>query len=213
MFSPVILVALAVGYLLGSIPFGLLLTRLSGRGDVRDTGSGNIGATNVLRHAGKKLGALTLACDLLKGTAGVFAGMSVVGALGGDLATALNGAVFGGLGAFLGHLYPVWLRFKGGKGVATLIGVLLGLDWRLAVAFCACWVVTAAIGRISSLSALVATAVVFLLGWFMEPRVMALTLSVMSLLVFWRHRENITRILGGEEPRIGARKSETAGDT
>lgn len=205
--------AIVVGYLLGSVPFGLVLTRLSGRGDVRDTGSGNIGATNVLRHAGKPLAAVTLLCDLLKGTLGVFAGASVVLALGGGESDAALGAILGGFGAFLGHLYPVWLGFKGGKGVATLIGVLLGYDWILAIAFCLCWLAAAAIGRISSLSALVATGVVFILGWFLEPSAMALALSVMSLLVAWRHRENITRILAGEEPKIGASKTPTESNT
>ncbi len=209
MLSIAALAALLIGYLFGSIPFGLVLTRLTGRGDVRNTGSGNIGATNVLRHAGKTLAAVTLLCDLLKGTVGVFAGASIVLALGGSESDGTLGALLGGLGAFLGHLYPVWLGFKGGKGVATLIGVLLGYDWALAVAFCLCWLLVAAIGRISSLSALVSTVAVFLLSWIIEPPAMALALSVMSLLVLWRHRENITRILAGEEPKIGAGKKDT----
>ncbi len=209
----------AAGYLLGSIPFGLLLSRLAGHGDVRSTGSGNIGATNVLRHAGKTLGALTLVCDMLKGTAGVLAGWflldvimsgSPVPPFSSENNIALYGSVSGGIGAFLGHLYPVWLRFKGGKGVATLIGVLLGFDWRLAFVFCACWLVAAALGRISSLAALTATGLIAVFGWVMKPFVMAVAISVMSLLVVYRHRDNIARLRRGEEAKIGARAASQA---
>ena len=144
------LLALGLGYLLGSIPFGLILTRLAGHGDLRDIGSGNIGATNVLRTGNKKLAALTLLLDALKGTAAV-----LIGARFGP-----DAAILGGLGAFLGHLFPVWLGFRGGKGVATYIGVLLGLYWPGAIAFCAIWLVVAAVTRYSSLSALVASAAI-----------------------------------------------------
>jgi glycerol-3-phosphate acyltransferase PlsY len=215
-FLMIITVPYVAGYLLGSIPFGLLFSRMAGHGDVRETGSGNIGATNVLRHAGKKLGALTLLCDMLKGTAGVLLGGYLFSAMmtnsqfppfNSQEYVLLFGSVSGGVGAFLGHLYPVWLRFKGGKGVATLIGVLLGFDWQLAVAFCLCWLAVAGIGRISSLAALVAAILVAVLGWLIEPFITALAISVMSLLVIYRHRENISRLTRGEEPKIGATAS------
>ncbi|MGI9407961.1 MAG: glycerol-3-phosphate 1-O-acyltransferase PlsY [Hyphomicrobiaceae bacterium] len=220
----IVAVPYLAGYFIGSIPFGLLLSRLAGHGDVRATGSGNIGATNVLRHAGKFLGGLTLVLDLLKGTAGVLAGSYLFHVMMAHNPVppfdtvenvTLFGSALGGIGAFLGHLYPVWLRFQGGKGVATLIGVLLGFDWRLAAAFCATWLATALIGRISSLSALVATALVLLGAWLAKPLVIALVLSVMSLLVFYRHSDNIRRLRTGEEPKIGARdtKRQTKGQT
>src|SRR6201991_3064487 len=142
--------ALAFGYLLGSIPFGLVLTRLAGTGDIRAIGSGNIGATNVLRTGRKGLAAATLLCDMLKGTLAVV----IAGYYGGP-----NAAMLAALGAFLGHLFPVWLKFRGGKGVATYIGVLLGLFWPAAVGFCVIWLATAFASRYSSLSALVASAV------------------------------------------------------
>lgn len=201
---------LIIGYLCGSIPFGLVLTKIAGKGDVRTTGSGNIGSTNVLRHAGRTIAALTLLCDVLKGTVGVLLGIWAGVALTGNPQGAVLGGILGGLGAFLGHLYPIWLGFKGGKGVATLIGVLIAYDWRLAIGFCVCWLVVAGLGRISSLSALVSTTLICILGWVFTPPPMALAISVMSLLVAWRHRENITRILAGEEPRIGAEKTNTS---
>src|SRR5207342_2695240 len=191
------LLALALGYLLGSIPFGLILTKLAGHGDLRDIGSGNIGATNVLRTGNKPLAALTLLLDLLKGTAAVLIGAR----FGADA------AILGGLGAFLGHLFPVWLGFRGGKGVATYIGVLLGLYWPGAIAFCVTWLVVAAVARYSSLAALVASAVVpCLLLWIGETR-MALLFLVFTVLLFWRHADNIGRLLRGEEGRIGAKKN------
>ena len=191
------LVGLAVGYLLGSIPFGLILTRLGGLGDLRAIGSGNIGATNVLRTGNKKLAALTLVLDALKGTAAV-----LIGAYwGGDT------PLFAGLGAFLGHLFPVWLGFRGGKGVATYIGVLFGLTWPFALGFCAIWLAVAALTRYSSLSALVASAVTpALLAVQGDARLAALFL-LMTTLLFWRHASNIQRLLRGEEGRIGAAKS------
>lgn len=217
-FLIVVTVPYLAGYLCGSIPFGLILPKLAGYGDVRATGSGNIGATNVLRLAGKKIAAATLACDLLKGTAGVFLGWGLFHVLMDaspipPFDTSENiflfGGASGGIGAFLGHLYPVWLRFKGGKGVATLIGVLLGLDWRLAVAFCGCWLAVAWFGRISSLAALTSACFIALLAWIAKPPVMAAAISVMTLLVLVRHRENIARLRRGEEPKIGAGKTAT----
>jgi glycerol-3-phosphate acyltransferase PlsY len=190
------LLALIVGYLLGSIPFGLVLTKLAGHGDLRRIGSGNIGATNVLRTGAKKLAALTLVLDALKGTAAV-----LIGARFGP-----DAAILGGLGAFLGHLFPVWLGFRGGKGVATYIGVLLGLSWPAGLVFCAIWLGVAVLSRYSSLAALVASAVTpGLLAWSGEMR-MAVLFLLFTLLLYWRHAENIGRLLRGEEGRIGAKK-------
>ena len=188
--------AFAIGYLLGSIPFGLLLTRFAGLGDVRNIGSGNIGATNVLRTGHKGLAAGTLMLDALKGTAAV---------LIADHWFGQAAAILAGLGAFLGHLYPVWLKFKGGKGVATYIGVILGLFWPAAVAFCAVWVAVAYLSRFSSLSALVAAfAAPFVLLLNKKLEIAALAL-VMTLLLLWKHRANIRRLMQGEEPKIGAK--------
>ncbi|MGC2409091.1 MAG: glycerol-3-phosphate 1-O-acyltransferase PlsY [Methyloceanibacter sp.] len=189
------LLAFALGYLLGSIPFGLILAKLSGLGDLRQIGSGNIGATNVLRTGSKRLAALTLLLDILKGTAAVLLGAH----FGQD-------AILGGLGAFLGHLYPAWLGFRGGKGVATYIGVLLGLYWPAALVFCVIWLVVAAVTRYSSLSALVASAATpCLLVWNGEWRIAVLFL-IFTVLLYWRHADNIGRLLRGEEGRIGTRK-------
>jgi glycerol-3-phosphate acyltransferase PlsY len=196
-FSLYHLLALVVGYVLGSIPFGLILTRLAGHGDVRNIGSGNIGATNVLRTGNKPLAALTLLLDALKGTAAV-----LIGARFGQEA-----AILGGLGAFLGHLFPVWLGFRGGKGVATYIGVLIGLYWPGAVAFCATWLLVAALTRYSSLSALAASAAVPLLLLFLGKTQMALLFLFFTVLLFWRHADNIGRLMRGEEGRIGAKKT------
>jgi glycerol-3-phosphate acyltransferase PlsY len=191
------LAALAIGYLLGSIPFGLLLTKLFGRGDLRSLGSGNIGATNVLRTGRKGLAALTLLLDLLKGTAGVAAG-----ALWGP-----DAALLGGVGAILGHIFPVWLRFHGGKGVATYMGVLVGLAWPAALAFGAVWFATALATRYSSLAALVASATSpCVLAWLGEWRLAGVFLLLAALL-FWQHRSNIERLSKGEETRIGESKA------
>ena len=190
------LVALAVGYLLGSIPFGLILTKLAGHGDLRDIGSGNIGATNVLRTGNKALAALTLILDLLKGTAAV-----LIGARFGQ-----DAALLGGLGAILGHLFPIWLGFRGGKGVATYIGVLLGLYWPAAIVFCAIWLLVALITRYSSLSALVASAAVPCLLILVGERRIAVLFLIFTLLLYWRHADNIGRLLRGQEGRIGAKK-------
>jgi acyl phosphate:glycerol-3-phosphate acyltransferase len=194
---------LAGGYLLGSIPFGLLLTRAAGLGDVRSIGSGNIGATNVLRTGNKKLAAATLVLDCLKGTAAVLIAAYLLGR---------TPALAAGLGAFLGHVFPVWLGFKGGKGVATYIGVLLGLLPQLAAVFCGVWLLTAYLSRTSSLSALVASIAVLAASWmFASPfqsmivnPPITLVLSVMTLLLYIKHRPNIARLAAGTEPKIGA---------
>ena len=190
------LLAFAAGYLLGSIPFGLILTKLAGHGDLRDIGSGNIGATNVLRTGNKALAALTLLLDLFKGTAAVLIGSR----LGQDA------AILGGLGAFLGHLFPAWLGFRGGKGVATYIGVLLGLSWPGAIAFCAIWLLVALITRYSSLSALVASAAVPCLLFFIGGTHIPVLFVIFTVLLYWRHADNIGRLLRGEEERIGTKK-------
>ena len=187
-------VAFVIGYLLGSIPFGLLLTRFAGTADLRSIGSGNIGATNVLRTGRKGLAAATLLLDMLKGTVAVL----IAGSLGGP-----NAAMLAALGAFLGHLFPVWLKFRGGKGVAVYIGVLLGLFWPAAVVFCLVWLATAFTSRYSSLSALVASVVTPLFLWWFGHAALASLFAVLTLLLFYMHRENIKRLQAGTEGRIG----------
>jgi glycerol-3-phosphate acyltransferase PlsY len=192
----------AFGYLLGSIPFGYILTRYAGLGDVRRIGSGNIGATNVLRTGHKGLAALTLLLDAAKGTAAVLIARWVGGTYAG---LAIDAALLAGLGAFLGHLYPAWLGFRGGKGVATYIGILLGVFWPGALAFCLIWLAVAITTRYSSLSALTASlatpAIIIALG----DRPAALLAFVLTFLLLWKHRANIGRLLKGEEPKIGAK--------
>ena len=191
--------AFVFGYLLGSIPFGLLLTRAAGGPDIRAIGSGNIGATNVLRTGNKVLAAATLLCDMLKGTIAVLAAARY----GADPALAAA------LGAFLGHLFPVWLKFKGGKGVATFIGLLIGLHWPAALFFCIVWLVVAAATRYSSLAALVASALTpFAIWYFALPSVAALFL-LLTVLLWFMHRANIARLLNGSEGKIGAKASAT----
>jgi acyl phosphate:glycerol-3-phosphate acyltransferase len=187
-------VALIFGYLLGSIPFGLILTRFAGTQDLRSIGSGNIGATNVLRTGRKGLAAATLIGDMLKGTVAVI----IAGYYGGP-----DAAMLAALGAFLGHLFPVWLNFKGGKGVATYIGVLIGLLWPAALVFCIVWIATAAISRYSSLSALVASFLTPILLWGFGHLALAALFAVLTLLLFYMHRENIKRLLAGTEGKIG----------
>jgi glycerol-3-phosphate acyltransferase PlsY len=189
------IIALVFGYLLGSIPFGLLLTRAAGLGDVRNIGSGNIGATNVLRTGNKGLAAATLLLDMLKGTAAVL----IAGTYG------IEPAIAAGLGAFIGHLFPVWLGFKGGKGVATYIGVLAGLMWQAALLFGVVWVVVAFAMRYSSLSALTACVVVPIALYFMGRTDLAILFAVLSVIVFIKHRANIARLLAGTEGKIGAK--------
>ena len=190
-----LLLAAAVGYLLGSIPFGLLLTRLSGKGDIRDIGSGNIGTTNVLRTGSRPLAALTLAGDVVKGTIAVLIGAAV-----GELT-----ALIAGFAAFLGHLFPIWLKFHGGKGAATFLGVLAGLSWWLAVVFAAVWLISAATTRYSSASALAASASAALVLIFSGPAATAIGVSLMALILWVRHHDNIRRLLAGTESRIGNR--------
>lgn len=187
-------IAVVIGYLLGSIPFGLVLTRVAGTPDLRSIGSGNIGATNVLRTGRKELAAATLLLDALKGTVAVI----VAGVLFGP-----NGALLGALGAFLGHLYPVWLKFRGGKGVAVYIGVLIGLFWPAAVLFCAIWLTTAIVTRYSSLSALAASVVTPIFLWWLGHPAMALLFAALTALLFFVHRENIKRLRAGTEGKIG----------
>jgi glycerol-3-phosphate acyltransferase PlsY len=191
-----IAIALAGGYLCGSVPFGLLIGRAGGKGDIRAIGSGNIGATNVLRTGSKGLAALTLAADVLKGTFPVLLALH----LGG-----LPEAIAAGFGAFAGHLFPVWLGFRGGKGVATYLGVLAGLAWQGAIAFAVVWLAIAALLRYSSLAALTAVAVVPVVLYFLADSRIAVLFAVMGVIVFIRHRANITRLLDGTESRIGAR--------
>ena len=189
-----LIAAFVFGYLCGSIPFGLILTKLAGTQDLRTVGSGNIGATNVLRTGNRLLAAATLLGDLLKGTVAVIAAGFYAGP---------DTAMAAGLGAFLGHLFPVWLQFKGGKGVATYIGVLLGLFWPMALAFCAIWICVAIVSRYSSLAALIASAVVPMMLFMSGYSALAVLFAVMTLLLWIKHRENIERLFAGTEGKIG----------
>ena len=206
------LAALAFGYLLGSIPFGLVLTRAAGLGDVRAIGSRSIGATNVLRTGNKKIAALTLALDCLKGTAAVLLAFLIAAKLGvgrgsasQDLLTVLLVPWIAGLGAVVGHIFPVWLGFKGGKGVATYIGVLIGAYWPAALVFCLAWLLVAAVTRFSSLASLIGTFVVFIYFMVIGGQLVVPIIAIISALIFWRHRENIQRLMAGQESRIGAK--------
>ncbi len=192
---PYFAAALAFGYLCGSIPFGLILTRLGGTADIRFIGSGNIGATNVLRTGRKDLAAATLLLDGLKATAAI-----LIAGLWGPYT-----AIYAGLGAFLGHLFPVWLGFKGGKGVATFIGALLGLYWPAMLIFAAVWLAVAFVSKYSSLAALVATAATPIVLWFARRPEEALVFLLMGLLLYWKHLPNIRRLLARTEGRIGAK--------
>lgn len=192
---------LLMGYLLGAIPFGLLLTRAAGLEDIRNIGSGNIGATNVLRTGRKELAAATLVLDALKGTLAAVLGYR----LGARYGLAIDGALLAGLGAFLGHIFPVWLGFKGGKGVATYIGVLLGLYWPAALIFCATWLSLAFLTRYSSLSALTASIVTPVAAFLLGDVPTSIVAVVMTALLLWKHNANIKRLMAGEEPKIGAK--------
>jgi glycerol-3-phosphate acyltransferase PlsY len=187
------LLSIVIGYLSGSIPFGLLLTRWAGLGDVRKIGSGNIGATNVLRTGSKKIAAATLLLDALKGTVPVMLMRYVGGETAGILAA---------FAAFAGHLFPVWLKFKGGKGVATYIGVLFGLAWPLGVIFLVIWLAMAFLLRISSLSALTAAALSPVAAWAMGRPLLILPALALAAVIWWTHRANIGRLIKGEEPKI-----------
>jgi len=191
---PFCLLAFGFGYLCGSIPFGILLTRVAGGPDLRSIGSGNIGATNVLRTGRKGLAAATLIGDMLKGTLAVLVTRY---AFGNDVAIAAA------VGAFLGHLFPVWLRFRGGKGVATYIGVLLGIAWPAAIVFCSVWLVVAAATRYSSLAALTACLAAPAFLWWQGDAANAKVFLLLSALLWIMHRANVGRLVSGAEGRIG----------
>lgn len=194
---PALLLWAVVGYLLGSIPFGMVLSKVMGLGNLREIGSGNIGATNVLRTGSKKAAALTLILDGGKGAVAVLIARGMASE---------DAAQVAGLMAFLGHCYPVWLKFKGGKGVATFLGLMLALAWPVGIACCLTWLATAAVSRISSLSALVAaasSAVWMLVLGYGSAVVLA---GLLTAIVFARHHENIARLRIGTEPKIGAKK-------
>jgi glycerol-3-phosphate acyltransferase PlsY len=195
-----VLFALALGYLLGSIPFGLLLTRLAGRGDVRDIGSGNIGATNVLRTGSKPLAALTLILDCLKAAVAIVAARLLFGP---------ETQAFAAAGAFIGHLYPVWLGFRGGKGVATLLGVLIALLWPAALVYAAVWIFLLLTLRISSLAGMTAAVSAPIVAFGLHSSYFLMLLGF-AVLVLWKHRENILRLRKGTEPRIGKKTSSIA---
>ncbi len=190
------LMATVGGYLLGSVPFGLVLTKLAGLGDIREIGSGNIGATNVLRTGRKGLAAATLLLDSGKGAAAVL----IFGSL-----DPLAGLIAGGM-AIGGHNFPVWLNFKGGKGVATTLGVLFAVSWPVGIAACLTWAATAAVFRYSSLAALVALSLSPLYGWWLANMNVAILAALLALLAIWRHQDNIRRLVRGEEAKIGSKK-------
>jgi glycerol-3-phosphate acyltransferase PlsY len=201
----VTIIALAVmGYLLGSIPFGIILTRLFGAGDLRQIGSGNIGATNVLRTGRKELAAATLILDGAKGAVAVFLARHFVSELGQD------GAMIAGAAAMIGHCYPVWLKFRGGKGVATLLGLSLALAWPIGVVFAVVWLAAALLSRISSLGGMVGAVSAPVAALALGYPVYAIGLAGLAVIVLWRHRENIVRLRAGTEPRIGAKKDTAA---
>jgi acyl phosphate:glycerol-3-phosphate acyltransferase len=193
--------ALGLGYLLGSIPFGVILTRLFGAGDLRQIGSGNIGATNVLRTGRKGLAAGTLLLDGLKGAVAVL----IAARLGEGL------GVVGAVGAFLGHLFPVWLGFRGGKGVATMLGVSLALAWPVGLGFAATWLGTLALTRISSASGMTAALAAPAIALALGHREIAIALFAMAVILIWKHRENIGRLLNGTEPRVGQKAGASDG--
>ncbi len=203
--APLLLVALALGYLLGSIPFGLLLTKAAGLGDIRDIGSGNIGATNALRTGNRWVAIGTLIGDAGKGAVAVLVAGLLAARTGIDPTWMVSVAA---LGAFLGHLFPVWLGFKGGKGVSTFIGILLALHWPVGLLFCATWAIVAAVSRYSSLSALVAALLTpVYLAWLDQWHLVGLGV-LLVILIYIAHRDNISRLLAGTESRIGQKKTE-----
>jgi len=197
---PYLLAVLVVAYLLGSIPFGVILTRLAGLGDIRRIGSGNIGATNVLRTGNKGLAAATLLLDGGKGAAAVLIAQHVYGP---------DAAVIAGAGAFLGHLFPVWLKFRGGKGVATTLGIFLAIAWPVGVIACAVWLLVALVFRYSSLAALIAVAAAPIAAWFLANHQTAALALFLAVVIWQRHHENIGRLLRGEESRIRLGGSKT----
>ena len=192
-----LILALVLGYLSGSIPFGLILTQAAGLGDIRKIGSGNIGATNVLRTGNKKVAAATLVLDALKAVAPILLARYFWGEDAARLAA---------IGAFLGHCFPVWLNFKGGKGVAVMIGSTLALSWPVGLIFCAVWLMTAFTRKVSSLAALTAAATAPIFAYVFSGERLALVVAGLALLLFFQHRENIGRLLKGTEPTIGGSK-------
>jgi len=192
----VISLCFGLGYLSGSIPFGILIARVFGLGNLRDIGSGNIGATNVLRTGSKPAAAATLLLDALKGTLPVVAAMQLVN---------IDGAVAAGFGAFIGHILPIWLKFKGGKGVATYVGVLLGFGWKFLAVFAVIWLTLAISLRYSSLAALIASAAVPAYALYTGHIKLALAIFAMTIIVYLTHRENIARLFKGQETRIGSK--------
>jgi glycerol-3-phosphate acyltransferase PlsY len=194
-----VLLALLLGYALGSIPFGLILTKLSGGGDLRDIGSGNIGATNVLRTGNRALAALTLLLDILKGYIAVWIAIRFLPGM----------APVAAAGAFFGHLYPAWLQFKGGKGVATYAGIMFGLFWQGGIVYAAAWIAALMIFRISSVAGLCAAIVAPIAALYFGRIDLIAMLTACSIIIFWKHRENIERLFAGQEPRIGAKTSQS----
>ncbi|MEM1065751.1 MAG: glycerol-3-phosphate 1-O-acyltransferase PlsY [Pseudomonadota bacterium] len=193
--APMVLAAAGVlGYLLGSVPFGIVIARAFGLGDLRAIGSGNIGATNVLRTGNRWAAFLTLILDAGKGGAAVLFARAIAGE---------DAAQIAGLAAFIGHLYPVWLRFEGGKGVATFLGTLLALAWPVGLAACTTWLVTAGLFRMSSLAALVSAALAAPIAWLLGSSQFVFLILLLAAFVFFRHAANIQRIASGKEPRIG----------
>ena len=191
------LIVFVGGYLLGSIPFAFIVTKLFGLGDIRQVGSGNVGATNVLRTGNRYAAALTLLGDAGKGVVAVLIARQF-----GDIAT-----LIAALGAFTGHIFPVWLNFKGGKGVATYIGIVFALAWPVALMVCATWLIVALVSRVSSLAALVAAAASPIYMWlFLHSPLYAAGTAILAALIFVTHRENIARLLKSEEPQIGAKR-------
>ncbi|CUH87733.1 G3P acyltransferase [Phaeobacter sp. CECT 5382] len=191
---PILLLWAVIGYLLGSIPFGLVLTKAMGLGNLREIGSGNIGTTNVLRTGSKAAAAATLILDGGKGAAAVLLARFLAGEDAAQLA---------GLMAFLGHCFPVWLRFQGGKGVATFLGLMLALAWPVGIACCLTWIATAAVSRISSLSALISALAAPLWAYLLHYETSIALTALLAAIVFWRHGANIARLRTGTEPRIG----------
>jgi len=215
---PALIPPFLIGYLLGSIPFAFILVKLAGLGDIRSVGSGNVGTTNVLRTGKKWLAALTLLLDVGKGFLAVwlcwwFIGKAIdfaatqnpAAASGVSPAMLMSFAIAGGYGAFIGHVYPIWLNFSGGKGVATFIGVLFGLDWPLGLAFCLIWLAVAFTFRYSSLAALVASVSAPLVAAGLGQTMLAAALVPLTALLIYKHHANISRLMNGEEPKIGAR--------
>jgi len=190
---PYLITALVFGYLLGAIPFGLIFTKLAGLGDVRNIGSGSIGATNVLRTGNKKLAAATVIADILKGTAAVL----IAGEYGPDQ------AVMAGLGAFLGHCFPVWLKFKGGKGAATYFGITIAVLWQVALMFMSIWILCALITRYSSISSLLASLATPIAVYWLGHVQWAELLALLTLIIWLKHHSNIKRLLNGTESKIG----------